>query len=126
MEKWRLLEVEYPDRAGLNLAIDEALLYKTAENKSPPVVRFWRNRNAVVIGYSQCVEAEVNLELCHTLNVEIVRRITGGGAVYHDLGNLNYSIVVDSNHPLVKGLNIQDSYRIFLSGVIECLSLIHI
>jgi len=121
MEKWRLLEVEYPDRAGLNLAIDEALLYKTAENKSPPVVRFWRNRNAVVIGYSQCVEAEVNLELCRTLNVEIVRRITGGGAVYHDLGNLNYSIVVDSNHPLVKGLNIQDSYRIFLSGVIECL-----
>jgi len=121
VEKWRLLEIEYPSRAGLNLAIDEALLRQTAENKGPPVVRFWRNRNAVVIGYSQCVEAEVNLELCRVRGIDMVRRITGGGAVYHDLGNLNYSIVIGSNHPLVRRLDIQESYSVFLSGVIKCL-----
>jgi len=121
MEIWRLLDIEYPSRAGLNLAIDEALLSQIAKKDGPPIVRFWRNRRAVVIGYSQCVEAEVNLELCRIRNIEIVRRITGGGAVYHDLGNLNYSIAIRSDHPLVRRLNIQESYGVFLSGVIECL-----
>lgn len=121
MEKWRLLEIEYPSRAGLNLAIDEALLRQTARNKGSPIIRFWRNRNAVVVGYSQCVEAEVNLELCRIRGIQIVRRITGGGTVYQDLGNLNYSIVIGSNHPLVRRLDIQDSYNLFLSGVVKCL-----
>ncbi|HIE18232.1 TPA: lipoate--protein ligase family protein [Candidatus Bathyarchaeota archaeon] len=121
MEKWRLLEIEYPSRAGLNLAIDEALLRQTAKNKGSPIVRFWRNRNAAVIGYSQCVEAEVNLELCRVRRIQIVRRITGGGAVYHDLGNLNYSIVIGSNHPLMSRLDIQESYKVFLFGIVECL-----
>jgi len=121
METWRLLDVEYPSNAGLNLAIEEALLRRTAEGKGLPIVRFWRNKSAVVIGYSQCVEAEVNLELCRIRGVEVVRRITGGGAVYHDLGNLNYSVVIRSDHPLMKDLDIQESYSVFLSGVIECL-----
>ncbi len=121
MEEWRLLDVEYPSRAGLNLAIEEALLRQTAKREGPPIIRFWRNRRAVVIGYSQCVEAEVDLELCRIRGIEIVRRITGGGAVYHDLGNLNYSIVIRSDHPLVRGLDIQESYSVFLSGVVECL-----
>jgi len=121
MEMWRLLDVEYPSNAGLNLAIEEALLRQTAKGGGSPIVRLWRNKSAVVIGYSQCVEAEVNVELCRTRGVEIVRRITGGGAVYHDLGNLNYSIVIRSNHPLMRGLDIQESYSVFLSCVIECL-----
>jgi len=121
MEEWRLIEVEYPGRAGLNLAIEEALLRQASEKRNPPVVRFWRNEKAVVVGYSQCVEDEVNLRLCRARGVEVIRRISGGGAVYHDLGNLNYSIVINSHHPLIKGLDIQESYRVFLSGVIECL-----
>jgi len=121
MEEWRLLDVEYPGNAGLNLAIEEALLRRAVKSEGPPIVRFWRNRRAVIIGYSQSVEAEVNLELCRIRGVEIVRRITGGGAVYHDLGNLNYSIVIRSDHPLMRGLDIQESYGVFLSGVIECL-----
>ncbi len=121
MEEWRLLDIEYPSDAGLNLAIEEALLRQAAGREGPPIVRFWRNRRAVIVGYSQSVEAEVNLELCRSRKIEIVRRITGGGAVYHDLGNLNYSIVISSDHPLIRGLNIEESYGVFLSGVIECL-----
>jgi len=120
-EVWRLLDVEYPSRAGLNLAIEEALLRQIAKKRGMPVVRFWRNRNAVVVGYSQCVEAEVDLELCRAKSIDVVRRITGGGAVYHDLGNLNYSIIIESDHPLVKHLDIQESYDVFLSGVTACL-----
>jgi len=121
MKTWRLLDIEYPNQAGLNLAIDEALLCRIAKEEGPPVVRFWRNRCAVVIGYSQSVEAEVNLELCRIRGIEVIRRITGGGAVYHDLGNLNYSIVIKSDHPLIRHLDVQESYGVFLSGVIECL-----
>jgi len=121
MEEWRLLDIEYPRRAGLNLAIEEALLRQAAKRNGPPIVRFWRNKCAVIVGYSQCVEAEVNLELCRSRGIEIVRRITGGGTVYHDLGNLNYSIVITSDHRLVRKLDIQESYGVFLSGVIECL-----
>jgi len=121
MEEWRLLDIEYPRKAGLNLAIEEALLRQAAKRNGPPIVRFWRNKCAVIVGYSQCVEAEVNLELCRSRGIEIVRRITGGGTVYHDLGNLNYSIVITSDHRLVRKLDIQESYGVFLSGVIECL-----
>ena len=119
MEEWRLLDVETPDRAAVNLAIDEAVFLEKIENKVPPTARFWRNRCAVVIGYSQKVGAEVNLELCRDVGIEIVRRFSGGGAVYHDLGNLNYSIALEADHRLIEGLDIGESYRVLCSGIIE-------
>ena len=119
MEKWRLLDVETPNRAAMNLAIEEAIFLEKIRKKVPPVVRFWRNRSAVVIGYSQNVEAEVNVEACRDEGTDVVRRVSGGGAVYQDLGNLNYSIAIEADHPLVKGFAIAESYRILSSGVIE-------
>ncbi len=62
------------------------------EGKSPPTLRLWRNRNAAIIGENQSANAELRLDACRELDVEVMRRFTGGGAVYHDLGNLNYSI----------------------------------
>jgi len=118
-EKWRLLGVETPDDASMNMAIEEAIFIAEAEGEVPPTVRFWRSKGAVVIGYSQTVEAEVNLELCERSGLQVVRRFSGGGATYHDLGNLNYSIAMEANHPLVKGLEIADSYVVFASGVIQ-------
>jgi len=119
MESWRLLDVETPERAAMNLAIEEAIFFEKIDGKVPPTVRFWRNRSAVVIGYSQSAKAEVNLRLCADKGVQIVRRFTGGGAVYHDLGNLNYSIAVEADHPLLKGLDIAESYRVFCSAIAE-------
>jgi lipoate-protein ligase A len=91
MDSWRLVDLEYRD-APSNLALEEALARQVGEGKSPPTLRLWRNRNAAVIGENQSVNEEVDLDACKALDVEVVRRFTGGGAVYHDLGNLNYSI----------------------------------
>jgi lipoate-protein ligase A len=88
---WRLLDLEYAD-APSNLALEEAIARQVGEGKSPPTLRLWRNRSAAIIGENQSADAEVRLDACRELGVEVVRRFTGGGAVYHDLGNLNYSI----------------------------------
>jgi len=91
MECWRLLDLEYPE-AAVNLALEEGLAREIGAGRSPPTLRLWRNRRAAIIGENQAAEQELQLEACRDLHVEVVRRFTGGGAVYHDLGNLNYSI----------------------------------
>ncbi|MCW4021321.1 MAG: lipoate--protein ligase family protein [Candidatus Bathyarchaeota archaeon] len=119
MEEWRLLDIETPDRAAMNLAIEEAIFIGKAGEKGSPTVRFWRNRKAAVVGYSQNVETEVDLEVCRREGVEVVRRFSGGGAVFQDLGNLNYSIAIDADHPIVKGFDVSRSYKRLTLGVIE-------
>lgn len=92
MEEWRLLRFESPENPNLNLAVEEALL-KSLSEKGVKTLRFWRNSKAVVIGRFQCPLLEVNFEECVNKGVKVVRRHTGGGAVYHDMGNLNFTLV---------------------------------
>ncbi len=73
----------------LNLAIEEYLL-KYTDNE---YFLLWQNEPTVVIGKNQNVFAEINLDFIRENKIHIARRITGGGAVYHDLGNLNYSFI---------------------------------
>lgn len=75
-------------RADENLALEQELLSGSEE-----VVLFYINDSAVVVGRNQTIEAEVNLDYCHRHGIEVVRRLSGGGAVYHDCGNLNYAII---------------------------------
>lgn len=58
-----------------------------------PVFYLWQNRPSVIIGFNQEVNTEVNLDYLKSNHIDLVRRVTGGGAVYHDFGNLNYTIV---------------------------------
>lgn len=74
--------------AHWNMAHDEFLLEGLAET----VFCLWQNAPAVIIGLNQSAYAEVNLPYLESNGVVLARRVTGGGAVYHDLGNLNYSI----------------------------------
>jgi len=78
------------------MAIDEAVLRARIQGKAPDTVRFYRwNPSAVSIGRFQNVADEVNLENCKKYGVDVVRRITGGGAVYHDSQDeITYSVVV--------------------------------
>ena len=119
METWRLLDTETSNLAAMNLSIEEAIFLAKIHQKVPSTVRFWRNRRSVVIGYSQNVEAEVNLKLCTDEGIEIVRRFSGGGAVYQDLGNLNYTLVLGADHPIVESLDIRESYRVLTTGIVE-------
>ncbi|MEM2915163.1 MAG: biotin/lipoate A/B protein ligase family protein, partial [Candidatus Bathyarchaeia archaeon] len=65
------------------------------------------------------VDAEVNLDMCREEGVQIVRRFSGGGAVYQDFGNLNYSIAIEADHPFLKGMNIIETFRALSYGVVE-------
>ena len=73
-----------------NLAL-EAYLCKAAVEMNRPILYLWQNRPCVVIGRNQNPWLECDLSAMDADNVLLVRRKTGGGAVYHDLGNLNYS-----------------------------------
>jgi lipoate-protein ligase A len=120
MDDWRLLDFEYQDAAS-NLALEEAIARQVGEGRSPSTLRLWRNRNAAIIGENQSAQAELRLDVCRQLGVEIVRRFTGGGAVYHDLGNLNYSICIRKSSPSSLGLQ-QTVFKRCLDCVIVCLS----
>jgi len=74
--------------AHWNMAHDEFLL----EGLRDTVFCLWQNAPAVIIGLNQSAYAEVNLPYLEAHGIKLTRRVTGGGAVYHDLGNLNYSI----------------------------------
>ncbi len=72
-----------------NLAAEEYLLRDFSED----CFMLWRNEPSVIIGKHQNAMAEVNHELLRKLELKLVRRISGGGTVYHDLGNINYSFI---------------------------------
>ena len=74
-----------------NMAFDEYCLESLPIDE--PVFFLWQNRPAVIVGFNQEVNTEVNLDYLKENGIELVRRVTGGGAVYHDLENLNYTIV---------------------------------
>jgi lipoate-protein ligase A len=90
--KWRLLDTDYQS-PFLNMALEEALLRTCESGNFVPTIRFWANGAAVVIGRFQDVSIEVDRKLCHREKISIVRRFTGGGTVYHDDGNLNFTIL---------------------------------
>lgn len=73
------------------MALDQFMLESL--DLAEPVFYLWQNSPSVIVGRNQSVYAEVNLRYLEDNGITLARRVTGGGAVYHDLGNLNYSIV---------------------------------
>lgn len=70
-----------------NIATDEYIFKHIKED----CFMLWRNDNAIIVGKHQNTMAEVNLDYVKEKDIKVVRRLSGGGAVYHDLGNLNFS-----------------------------------
>lgn len=100
--KIRVLETGY-NNAALNMAIDEALIENIGD---APILRIYGWRPAAVsIGYFQSIREEVDLEKCSKIGVDVVRRLTGGGAVLHET-ELTYSFIT-KQYPQ----NIMESYR---------------
>lgn len=76
-----------------NLAFEEYFTTK-AQELGDSIIFFWRNRPAVIVGRFQNTFGEVDATLAKQHGIDVVRRNTGGGAVYHDLNNLNYSFII--------------------------------
>lgn len=94
MGAWRLLKLE-THNAFMNMAIDEAILRARIAERVPNTLRFYRwNPSVVSIGKFQKPENEVYLDNCRRLGVDVVRRISGGGTVYHDAEDeVTYSLI---------------------------------
>ncbi len=97
VREWRLLVTESTDGAT-NMAIDEALWRGRQAGTSPPTIRFFAWAPPTVsLGYGQPLDESVDVAACRRLGVGIVRRPTGGSAIYHDgpERELTYSVVAD-------------------------------
>lgn len=75
-----------------NLAFEEYVFKNIRKNDT--VLLLWQNEPSVIIGQHQNTVEEINSDYIYNNDIKVVRRITGGGAVYHDLGNLNYSFLI--------------------------------
>jgi lipoate-protein ligase A len=98
MDTWRLLPLE-ANSAAMNMAIDEAILQARIAEKVPNTFRLYRwNPSAVSVGRNQNPENEVYLDNAKRYGVDVVRRISGGGTVYHDFeGEVTYSVIAKTS-----------------------------
>lgn len=109
-------------RPEVQMAIDEAIMIARSEGKVEDTVRLYIFKpSSITMGRFQSIEHDVNLEKCKELNIPVVRRITGGGSVFHDeYGEITYSVIIkEDSHPDLK--NIEKSYRILASPLVEAL-----
>ncbi len=115
--KWRVVEMEACD-AYTNMAIEEAACEGVRNGTSPPTIRFYCYKpRAVSIGCFQSIRDEVNLDVCKNSGTDVVRRWTGGGAVYHDQ-EITYGVIA----PLkMFPKNIIESYRLVCGWIVKAL-----
>lgn len=108
------------------MAIDEAVLTARIETRVPNTLRLycWKP-SAVSIGKFQVIENEVQVDNCKKLGVDVVRRITGGGTVYHDAENeITYSVVADKAS--LETQDIAAVYAKIYAGLVETLRILGI
>lgn len=96
-----------------NLALEEFLLEQ--QQITDDMFLLWQNSNTIVVGRNQNVYEEINLKSVIADQVKVVRRLSGGGTVYHDLGNLNFTFIKQKNSWLI------NNYDYFLKIIVETL-----
>ncbi len=116
-DRFRLLRTGFKN-AYFNMGLDEAILGSVAEGRSLPTLRLYGWKPAAIsIGYFQGMREEIDVEACAAHGVDIVRRITGGGAVFHDC-EVTYSLAIPEGHRLAPR-SIQDSYHLLCDGIVS-------
>ena len=100
-EAFRMLHYANGDlRPAFNLALEQVILARAPG----PAFLLWRNGPAVIVGRNQNPAAEVDWTEARRLDVPVFRRRSGGGAVYHDLGTVNFSFILPAGFPVAEAL----------------------
>jgi lipoate---protein ligase len=117
---WQLLP-ETPHEPLINMALDEVLTERVARGERPPTIRIWGwSARCVVLGRFQSVRNEVDEEAAARHGIQIVRRISGGGAMFIEPeGAITWSIYAPES--LAAGMSFAESYRFFDAWVVEAL-----
>lgn len=118
MKKWRILET-IEESGAKQMAIDEAILIARINNLVPNTLRFftWKP-SAITLGFFQDLEQEIDLNRVKDLKIDVIRRYSGGGTVFHE-NELTYSLVASEKDI---SLNILDSYKYLCQGVVDGLN----
>lgn len=118
--QWEVLGPEIIPIAE-QVALDEVLTRQIAQGVRKPTIRFWDwNEGAVVIGSFQSLKNEVDMEQAQNYGIKVVRRISGGGAMFMEAGNcITYSLYAPES--LVDGMSFADSYPYLDAWVMEAL-----
>src|SRR5438270_13044195 len=118
-EPYRFLNTHVHD-AALNMAIDESILTHHLQGEVPPTLRVFRwSRPSISLGRFQSIEREIVSERCQELGVALVRRPTGGRAVYHS-DDFTYCIVMGKRFGVPSG--IVASYAFLAQGLLSALT----
>lgn len=112
---------EQPTDPIINVALDQVLLEEVGAGRRGPTLRFWEwDSAAVIIGSFQSLQNEVDSESAKSRNVQVIRRISGGGAMFMEPGNtITYSLYVPAS--LVDGLSFEQSYSFLDDWVLGAL-----
>ncbi len=113
---------------SFNLACEEYFLCRREEN----YILLWRNEPAIIIGRHQNAYAEIDMDYVGKNLIPVIRRMTGGGAVFHDLGNINFTFIKNGQEgfadfreylePVTQYLRSIGLMRPFRAGMIFCLT----
>lgn len=125
MDSWRLLKLQTAD-AFTNMAVDEAIMKAKVENKVSNTLRFYQwHPSAVTIGRFQKISDEINIQNCKKYGIDIARRISGGGAVYHDSdGEITYSVIAKLSALGCKDLDMLGAYQKICCGLNEAVRIL--
>lgn len=117
---WQLIHTA-PQSPTLHMALDDVLTHEVGAGRRKPTLRIWEwAAPAVVIGRFQSLRNEVDGEAARRHGIEVVRRVSGGGAMFIEPGNtITYSIYAPQS--LVKGLSFKEAYAFFDAWVLEAL-----
>lgn len=119
--EWQIVEAP-PLAPAMHLALDEVLGQEVAAGRRAPTLRFWEwSTPAIIIGCFQSLMNEVDSEAAAQLGVEVVRRITGGGAMFVEPGSaVTYSLYAPAE--LVQGMDFAESYAFLDDWVLKALN----
>ncbi|MHA1125110.1 MAG: lipoate--protein ligase family protein [Candidatus Heimdallarchaeota archaeon] len=122
-EEWRLIWVDTIGDCYHNMGLDKAILNAVSKEEVPNTIRLYRwDPSAVSIGYFQSMKKVVDIEQCKKMSVDYIRRITGGGAVYHDFeGEMTYSVnCLNTENRLPQ--DITKIYDVICGGIVDGLT----